>query len=239
MMLHFIQGRSGVRNSKNHFLDLKMDFTAKSLCKSLFTHRSVTLKMQFIFPADRLKGPPTPGKTFLCSLPIRLFWWACEMLLEIQCSFVGESYYSKLLLKWGLVLGIEENSKTAAAKGDIAADHGLLLKKCKAAKCIEIWLNHFFFPLEMSGLLFSKQSAFAACKDAELKVPTTCVGYSLPLSWLGVVMDILTKMLWLSFWAFSVPDNPRKLLKRFWILKNNQTKTKANNHCWLSKKKIK
>lgn len=145
MMLHFIQGRSGVRNSKNHFLDLKMDFTAKSLCKSLFTHRSVTLKMQFIFPADRLKGPPTPGKTFLCILPIRLFWWACEMLLEIQCSFVGESYYSQLLLKWGLVLGIEENSKTAAAKGDIAADHGLLLKKCKAAKCIEIRLNHFFF----------------------------------------------------------------------------------------------
>lgn len=151
MMLHFIQGRSGVRNSKNHFLDLKMDFTAKSLCKSLFTHRSVTLKMQFIFPADRLKGPPTPGKTFLCSLPIRLFWWACEMLLEIQCSFVGESYYSKLLLKWGLVLGIEENSKTAAAKGDIAADHGLLLKKYKAAKCIEIWLNHFFFPWRCLG----------------------------------------------------------------------------------------
>lgn len=46
------------------------------------------------------------------------------MLLEIQLSSVGASYYTNLPLEWGLELGIEENSKAFAAKGDLAADHG-------------------------------------------------------------------------------------------------------------------
>lgn len=146
-MLHFVQGRFGVCNSEKHFFGLKNRFCSPVPLKALIyqssCHRENAVLTFLHMYKDAMAGilrdwndHLLQKNTFLYSLPTRLN----KRLLEIQPSFVGGSYYFKLLLEWGLVLGVGKYRKVLAAKEDPSADHGPLLKKikCKGAKYIEI-----------------------------------------------------------------------------------------------------